>query len=448
MFDQLTERLDLVLRNLRGLGKITDNNIQQTVREIRRVLLASDVNIAVIKKFISRIQERAQGTKIVKSIKPGELFIKIIRDELINLFGETAAPLEYSNKKPSIFLITGLQGSGKTTTCAKLAKKINNEGKSVSLIAADIYRPAAKDQLKILGEKIKLPVYTENNVNAIQICKNGIKEATRNNIDVVIIDTAGRLHINEELMQEIESLQKAVKPIETIYVADGMTGQDAVISAEEFSKRLKLSGIILTKMDGDARGGAAISIVEITKCPIKLIGTSEKMDGLEVFNPERMVNRILGYGDIVSLVESAQKIADDKSVKKYQEKLKSATLDLTDFKDQLQQLQKLGSMNQIMQMMPGMNRKMLKGFNMDDRQIRWMEAIINSMTIAEREHPNIINGSRRKRIASGSGRPVQEINQLLKQFSQMQMLMKKAKKGNIPGFDQMFANSGKFMDLN
>ncbi len=448
MFDQLTERLDLVLRNLRGLGKITDNNIQQTVREIRRVLLASDVNIAVIKKFISRIQERAQGTKIVKSIKPGELFIKIIRDELINLFGETAAPLEYSNKKPSIFLITGLQGSGKTTTCAKLAKKINNEGKSVSLIAADIYRPAAKDQLKILGEKIKLPVYTENNVNAIQICKNGIKEATRNNIDVVIIDTAGRLHINEELMQEIESLQKAVKPIETIYVADGMTGQDAVISAEEFSKRLKLSGIILTKMDGDARGGAAISIVEITKCPIKLIGTSEKMDGLEVFNPERMVNRILGYGDIVSLVESAQKIADDKSVKKYQEKLKSATLDLTDFKDQLQQLQKLGSMNQIMQMMPGMNRKMLKGFNMDDRQIRWMEAIINSMTIAEREHPNIINGSRRKRIASGSGRPVQEINQLLKQFSQMQMLMKRAKKGNIPGFDQMFANSGKSMDLN
>jgi len=269
MFDQLTERLDLVLRNLRGLGKITDNNIQQTVREIRRVLLASDVNIAVIKKFISRIQERAQGTKIVKSIKPGELFIKIIRDELINLFGETAAPLEYSNKKPSIFLIIGLQGSGKTTTCAKLAKKINNEGKSVSLIAADIYRPAAKDQLKILGKKIKLPVYTENNVNAIQICKNGIKEATRNNIDVVIIDTAGRLHINEELMQEIESLQKAVKPIETIYVADGMTGQDAVISAEEFSKRLKLSGIILTKMDGDARGGAAISIVEITKCPIK-----------------------------------------------------------------------------------------------------------------------------------------------------------------------------------
>jgi len=448
MFDQLTERLDLVLRNLRGLGKITDNNIQETAREIRRVLLASDVNIAVIKKFISRIQERAQGTKIVKSIKPGELFIKIIRDELINLFGETAAPLEYSNKKPSIFLITGLQGSGKTTTCAKLAKKINNEGKSVSLIAADIYRPAAKDQLKILGKKIKLPVYTENNVNAIQICKNGIKEATRNNIDVVIIDTAGRLHINEELMQEIESLQKAVKPIETIYVADGMTGQDAVISAEEFSKRLKLSGIILTKMDGDARGGAAISIVEITKCPIKLIGTSEKMDGLEVFNPERMVNRILGYGDVVSLVESAQKIADDKSVKKYQEKLKSATLDLTDFKDQLQQLQKLGSMNQIMQMMPGMNRKMLKGFNMDDRQIRWMEAIINSMTIAEREHPNIINGSRRKRIASGSGRPVQEINQLLKQFSQMQMLMKRAKKGNIPGFDQMFANSGKFMDLN
>ncbi|MFC1550579.1 signal recognition particle protein [Candidatus Neomarinimicrobiota bacterium] len=448
MFDQLTERLDLVLRNLRGLGKITDSNIQQTVREIRRVLLASDVNITVIKKFISHVQERAQGTKVVKSIKPGELFIKIIKDELINLLGESAVQLEYSKKKPSIYLVTGLQGSGKTTTCVKLAKKISDDGKSVSLIAADIYRPAAKDQLKILGKKINLQVYTENSINAVQICKNGIKEATKNDIDIVIIDTAGRLHINEELMQEIESIQKTVNPVETLYVADGMTGQDAVNSAEEFSKRLKISGIILTKMDGDARGGAAISIVEITKCPIKLIGTSEKMDGLEVFNPERMVNRILGFGDVVSLVESAQKIADDKSIKSYQEKIKSATLDLTDFKNQLQQLKKLGSMNQIMQMMPGMNRKMLKSFNMDDRQIKWMEAIINSMTITEREHPDIINGSRRKRISLGSGRSVQEINQLLKQFTQMQMIMKRAKKGNIPGFNQIFANNGKFIDIN
>ncbi len=441
MFNQLADRFDSVFRNLRGLGKITDDNIQHTVRDIRRSLLEADVNFKVARNFIERIKERSVGTKVIKSVKPGELFIKIIRDELIKLLGEKPVPLKISDQKPSVILLAGLQGSGKTTTAAKLAKRLVKSGKKVTLVAADIYRPAAIDQLQVLGKQIDVPVYTDNLKDPVKICTNGIKQAEAGKRDVVILDTAGRLHIDEDMMTEIKNIAAATKPVETLFVVDSMTGQDAVNSALAFSEALNITGTVLTKLDGDARGGAAISITEVIGKPIKFVGVSEKIDGLEEFDPERIIDRLLGFGDVATLVEKAQNVLDEKEAEKLEKKLKRNKFDLEDFKNQLKQLSKMGPMEQILGMMPGMNRQALKGLKVDDRQLVWTEAIINSMTPWERQNPQLINGSRRKRIALGSGRSVQQVNQLLKQFAQMKKMMKNMGKLKMPGLANMSADS-------
>jgi len=447
VFTQLTDKFDTIFRNLRGLGKITDSNIQQTVREIRRVLLDADVNFHVARDFIKRVQERAGGTKVIKSVKPGEHFIKIIHQELIDLLGKKVQPIQYAKNGPTIILMAGLQGSGKTTTCSKLAYRLKTEGKSSLLVAADVYRPAAIDQLKVLGKRINVPVFSLGTINPVEICKKAIIEAKHNNIDVVILDTAGRLHIDDNMMAEIKSISEKVSPNEILFVVDGMTGQDAVQSALTFSQTLPLTGTILTKMDGDARGGAAVSITEVTGVPIKFIGVSEKTDGLESFDPKRIVDRILGFGDVISLVEKAESVMKQQDIDSIQNKLHSNTFTLEDFKEQIQQIKQMGPVDQLLGMVPGMNRKMLKGLKFDNHQMKWTEAIIQSMTPGERKNPQIINGSRRQRIAKGSGRSVQEINQLLKQFTQMQKMMKKIGKTNLPHKLGKQMNLGQFIGL-
>jgi signal recognition particle subunit SRP54 len=443
MFGHITERFESIFRSVRGLGKITDKNINDTAREIRRALLDADVNFSVAKSFVKTVQEKAQGTKVLKSIKPGQQFVKIVQDEMVALLGEKVEDLELTSK-PSIILLAGLQGAGKTTSAGKLANRLKKSGKSVLMVAADVYRPAAVQQLIMVGKQAEVPVYEEGTGDPLAICKRGIEKARSLKNDVVILDTAGRLHLDGEMMTEIQSISDAVNPDEILFVADGMTGQDAVKSAQAFHEALPLTGVILTKMDGDARGGAAVSIREVTGKPIKFIGTSEKLDGLDVFDPKRIADRILGFGDVVSIVEKAQQVFDEDQSKDFQKKLAKNTFDLDDFKTQLQQMKKMGSMSQLISMMPGMNSKALKQLNMDDRQVGWTEAIINSMTLTERQQPQIINGSRRLRISKGCGRSVQEINALLKQFSQMKKMMKKMgkmKNMKLPGM-------GNFKDFN
>jgi signal recognition particle subunit SRP54 len=425
MFDQITERFDTLLRNLRGIGKITDKNIQETARQIRRVLLEADVNFQVTRDFVKRVQDRSSGTKVLKSVKPGEQFIKIIHDELVTLLGDEPVSLEFAKKGQTVILMAGLQGSGKTATCIKLANRLNDQGKSVLLVAADVYRPAAIKQLQVLAEDINVPVFEMGQDDPVKICTAAIEEAVLSKIDCVILDTAGRLHVDGEMMVEIQQIADAVKPTETLFVADGMTGQDAVHSAQAFNEALEITGTILTKLDGDARGGAAISITTVIKKPVKFIGTSEKTDGLEVFDPQRMANRILGLGDVVTLVEKAQKVVAESEAAKIQEKLIANQFTLEDFNSQINQLQKMGNLNQIMGMIPGIPRKMMKGIDLDGQQLSWTKAMINSMTPQERNNPHVINGQRRRRIAAGSGRSVQEVNQLLKQFTEMQKMMKK-----------------------
>ena len=425
MFDQITERFDTLLRNLRGIGKITDKNIQETARQIRRVLLEADVNFQVTRDFVKRVQDRSSGTKVLKSVKPGEQFIKIIHDELITLLGDEPVSLEFAKKGQTVILMAGLQGSGKTATCVKLANRLNDQGKSVLLVAADVYRPAAIKQLQVLAEDIDVPVFEMGQDDPVKICTAAIEEAVLSKIDCVILDTAGRLHVDGEMMVEIQQIAEAVKPTETLFVADGMTGQDAVHSAQAFNEALEITGTILTKLDGDARGGAAISITTVIEKPVKFIGTSEKIDGLEVFDPQRMADRILGLGDVVTLVEKAQKVVTESEAAKIQEKLIENQFTLEDFNSQINQLQKMGNLNQIMGMIPGIPRKMMKGIDLDDQQLSWTKAMINSMTPQERNNPQMINGQRRRRIAVGSGRSVQEVNQLLKQFTEMQKMMKK-----------------------
>ena len=435
MFGHITERFESILRNVRGLGKITDKNINDTVREVRRALINADVNFNVAKTFVNNVHDKAQGTKVLKSVKPGQQFVKIIRDELVILLGTDSKDLVLKNN-PAVILLAGLQGSGKTTTAGKLAYRLQKSGKSVLMVAADVYRPAAVQQLITVGKQAGVAVYEEGTGEPLAICKRGIEEARSLKNDVVILDTAGRLHVDGEMMTEIQQIADMADPDEIIFVADGMTGQDAVNSAQAFHEALPLSGVILTKMDGDSRGGAAVSIREVTGKPIKFIGTSEKLDGLDVFDPKRIADRILGFGDVVSIVEKAQDIFDEDQTKDFQTKLVKNTFDLDDFKMQLQQMKKMGSMSQIIGMMPGMNSKALKQLNMDDRQVGWTEAIINSMTPSERQQPEIINGSRRLRISKGSGRSVQEINALLNQFSQMKKMMKKMgkmKNMKLPG---------------
>ena len=440
MFGQITEQFQTIFKNIRGLGKITDKNINDSVRQVRRALIDADVNFKVVKSFVADVEEKAQGTKVLKSIKPGQQFIKIIRDELVSLLGSKDTGLDL-NDDPAVVLLTGLQGAGKTTTAGKLALKLKEEGRSVLLVAADVYRPAAIKQLIKLGRQVDVPVFTgDTNDDPLKICRDAIEKARSLKNNVVILDTAGRLHIDINMMEEIQSFAHYTQPSEILFVADGMTGQDAVRSALSFHEAVPLSGVVLTKMDGDTRGGAAFSIKNVIGVPIKFIGTSESITGLEKFSPDRIADRILGFGDVVSLVEKAEKIFDEKNAQEIKNKISNNSFDLNDFKIQLQQLKNMGPIGELMGMMPGMNSKTLKQLNTDDRQINWTEAIINSMTENERKDPNSMNGSRRLRVSKGSGRPVQEVNALLKQFDQMKKMMKKMKNfknTNIPFMGNM-----------
>ena len=440
MFGQITEQFQTIFKNIRGLGKITDKNINDSVRQVRRALIDADVNFKVVKSFVADVEEKAQGTKVLKSIKPGQQFIKIIGDELVSLLGSKDTGLNL-NYDPAVVLLTGLQGAGKTTTAGKLALKLKEEGRSVLLVAADVYRPAAIKQLIKLGRQVGVPVFTgDTNDDPLKICRDAIEKARSLKNYVVILDTAGRLHIDSSMMEEIQSIAHYTQPSETLFVADGMTGQDAVRSALSFHEAVPLSGVVLTKMDGDTRGGAAFSIKNVIGVPIKFIGTSESITGLEKFSPDRIADRILGFGDVVSLVEKAEKIFDEKNAQEIKNKISNNSFDLNDFKIQLQQLKNMGPIGELIGMMPGMNSKTLKQLNMDDRQINWTEAIINSMTENERKDPNSMNGSRRLRVSKGSGRPVQEVNALLKQFDQMKKMMKKMKNfknTNIPFMGNM-----------
>ena len=440
MFGQITEQFQTIFKNIRGLGKITDKNINDSVRQVRRALIDADVNFKVVKSFVADVEEKAQGTKVLKSIKPGQQFIKIIRDELVSLLGSKDTDLNL-NYDPAVVLLTGLQGAGKTTTAGKLALKLKEEGRSVLLVAADVYRPAAMKQLIKLGRQVDVPVFTgDKNDDPLKICRDAIEKARSLKNNVVILDTAGRLHIDSNMMEEIQSIAHNTQPSEILFVADGMTGQDAVRSALSFHEAVPLSGVVLTKMDGDTRGGAAFSIKNVIGVPIKFIGTSESITGLEKFSPDRIADRILGFGDVVSLVEKAEKIFDEKNAQEIKNKISNNSFDLNDFKIQLKQLKNMGPIGELMGMMPGMNSKTLKQLNTDDRQINWTEAIINSMTENERKDPNSMNGSRRLRVSKGSGRPVQEVNALLKQFDQMKKMMKKMKNfknTNIPFMGNM-----------
>ena len=437
MFRTITEKFDSILKNLRGLGKITDENIESTVRQIRRAMLEADVNFIVVKDFISKIKLEAQGTKVLKSIKPGEQFISIIHENLIKLLGQDSKGLNLSSKF-SVILLVGMQGSGKTTTAVKLANTLNSSGKKIQLIAADTYRPGAVEQLKQLCEKIKVPVYYDKSNDPIKIVNQGLKYAKVNKFDLVIIDTAGRLQTDEEMINEIKHIHEISKPDETIYIADSMMGQDIISSAEIFNKSIKITGSIITKLDGDSKGGAAVSIRKVTGIPIKYIGVSEDINGLELFSPKKIVDRILGFGDINKLIEKVERVTTEQDIQKIEEKISSNRFDLNDFRDQLVQFQKMGSFSDFFSMIPGIGSK-IKGLNIDDRQLLWTEAMINSMTPLERANPELINGSRRKRIARGSARSIQELNTLLKKFSEMKKLLKKMKKKQI-----MFPNMKQF----
>ncbi len=427
MFEDIQNRFSRILKNIRGQGKITEGNISESVREIRRALLEADVNLKVVKSFTQRVIDKATGDVVFDSIKPGQQFVKIIMDELILTLGKDQKEIKFGTPVTTIVL-AGIQGTGKTTTCAKLANLLRSKyKKNPCIIAADLQRPAAIDQLISLGKTIDVPVYYDRKGSALSSVKHGIREYKKQKNDVVIIDTAGRLHIDEKLMGELKDIVDFVNPNNTFYIADSMTGQDAVNSSKSFNELIDITGVILTKLDGDSRGGAAISIAETINKPIMFSGIGEKISDFESFDPERIAKRILGMGDVVGLVEKAKEAFDSKESKKIEERIKENKFDFNDFKTQLSQMKKMGSMKDIIGMMPGVGNK-LKGLDMDDRKLKWVEAIINSMTPLERENPEIINGSRRKRIANGAGRSLQEVNQLLKQFGMMKNMMKKMNK--------------------
>ena len=437
MLEQLKENLEGIFKDLRGQGKITEKNIDDTLREVRRTLLEADVNFSVAKEFISRVKERALGVTVIKSISPGQQIIKIFHSELINLLGEENVPLKLDGLPPSVIMVVGLQGSGKTTFVAKLAKYLRDKGKNPMMVAADVYRPAAIEQLEKLGKQISIPVYSKSRKNPVKICKNAIKSSRNDKTDVVILDTAGRLHIDEEMMKELQKINKEVEPNEILFVADGMIGQDAVNAADKFNSMLPISGIVLTKIDGDERGGAALSIREITNKPIKFVSVGEKISDLEKFYPERFASRILGKGDIVSFVEKAQKTIDNKEAEKLEKKIRKNEFDLLDFQKQLKMIRKLGSLSSLMEMIPGASK--FKNVQVDEKRVDNIAAIMNSMTIKEKEAPNIIDANRKKRIARGSGLGVVDVNRLLNQFKQMKKMMKKMNKMGFSkkGFDQI-----------
>ncbi len=424
MFENLSERLERSFKILKGEGKITEINVAETLKDVRRALLDADVNYKVAKTFTDTVKQKAMGMNVLTAIKPSQLMVKIVHDELAELMGGKASELKLDGK-PSIILMSGLQGSGKTTFSGKLANMLKTRNhKKPMLVACDVYRPAAIEQLKVVGQTVDVPVYSElDNKNVVEIANHAIAEAKANGCNVVIVDTAGRLAVDEEMMQEIASLKKAITPDETLFVVDSMTGQDAVNTAKEFNDRLDFDGVVLTKLDGDTRGGAALSIRTVVTKPIKFIGTGEKMDAIDVFHPERMADRILGMGDVVSLVERAQMQYDEEEAKRLEKKIRKNKFDFDDFMSQIQQIKKMGNIKDLASMIPGVG-KQIKDLDIDDNAFKSIEAIIQSMTPKERANPDIINQSRRLRIAKGSGTKIDEVNRLMKQFDQMRKMMK------------------------
>ena len=424
MFENLSERLERSLKILKGQGKITEINVAETLKDVRRALLDADVNYKVAKQFTDTVKAKALGQNVLTAVKPGEMMVKIVHDELATLMGSETAQVNLSGN-PTVILMSGLQGSGKTTFSGKLARKFKSEkARRPLLVACDVYRPAAIDQLKVLGEQIQVPVYTgDGNKNPVEIAQNAIKYAKANNLDLVIVDTAGRLAVDEQMMQEIAAIKDAIRPQETLFVVDSMTGQDAVNTAKEFNDRLDFDGVVLTKLDGDTRGGAALSIRTVVTKPIKFVGTGEKLDALDLFHPSRMADRILGMGDIVSLVEKAQNAYDEEEARKLTKKIAKNQFDFNDFLSQIQQIKKMGNLKDLASMIPGVG-KAIKDVDIDDNAFKGIEAIIQSMTKEERANPGIINQSRRQRIARGSGTTIVEVNRMLKQFEQMRKMMK------------------------
>jgi len=441
MFENLTNKLDTIFKKLRGYGRLNEDNIKDALREVRIALLEADVNLNVVKEFVEKIKVRAVGQEVMSSLTPGQQVVKIVNEELTTMLGGTNNSIALASKPPTIIMMVGLQGSGKTTTSAKLARRLLKEGQLPLLVAADVYRPAAIEQLNILGKELGIPVFNENGTNnPVDICKRSLAEALEKGCRSIVIDTAGRLHIDEELMQELKNIKSEIKPHEILFVADAMTGQDAVNVAKTFNEHIGIDGIVLTKMDGDARGGAALSIRSVTGKPIKFIGIGEKLDQLEQFYPDRIASRILGMGDVLSLIEKAQDSINQDAAQKIQKKLREDSFTLEDFRDQLSQIRKLGPIEQIVSMIPGMGK--VKVGEENEKELVRIAAIIDSMTKKERNNHTIINGSRKKRIAKGSGTEVWEINRLLKQFVQMKKMMRQFSK---PGFMKKFGMPNQLM---
>jgi signal recognition particle subunit SRP54 len=426
MFDNLSEKLQSVFKKIRGHGKLSEQNIKDALREVRMALLEADVNFRVVKDFTERIRKRAVGREVLKSLTPGQQLVKVVNEELTELMGKESSGLRFASTPPTTIMLVGLQGSGKTTTAAKLANMLRHDSHKPLMVAADVYRPAAITQLQVLGEQLEVEVYTDSNErDPRNICKKAIQKASSEGFDVVLIDTAGRLHIDQELMQELRDLKAILAPQEVLFVADAMTGQDAVTVADQFNKDLDVSGIVLTKLDGDARGGAALSIKAVTERPIKFVGVGEKLEQLEAFHPERMASRILGMGDVLSFIEKVEQSINEEKALELEKKILEQTFTLADFRDQLHQVRSMGPLDQLLEMIPGMNKKALKNLQVDEKELVKLEAIINSMTPKERSYPKIINSSRKKRIAGGSGTEIRDINKLLKQFDQARKMMKK-----------------------
>lgn len=431
MFENLSDRLQGIAHKIKGYGKITEDNISEMMREIRLSLLEADVNYKVVKEFTNTVKEKALGTEVANSISPGDLFVKIVRDELQNLLGGENVPIK-TDGNPTITMLVGLQGSGKTTTIGKLANLLRKKYKKKPLlVACDVYRPAAIDQLIQIGKELNIEVYSEGKVNPVDIARNGVKYAKDNGFDYVLIDTAGRLHIDNELMDELDNIVREVNPHEILLIIDAMMGQDAINVITGFNDKLSLTGVIITKLDGDTRGGVALSVRHLTNIPIKYIGISEKMDGLTEFYPDRMANRIIGMGDVISLVEKVQNEIDEKEAEKLAKKMKKGNFDLEDFLSQLNQIKKLGPLENLIKLIPGAKKMGLNNVNIDPKQMKHIEAIILSMTKEERQNPNILKASRKQRIAKGSGRTVTEVNALLNQFEQMKQMMKMVSNGNF-----------------
>lgn len=442
-FENLSDKLQNVFKQLRSKGKLTEKDVKDAMREVKLALLEADVNFKIVKQFINKVNERAVGEEVMESLTPGQQVIKIVNEELIELMGSTLSKLTFSNKPPTIYMMVGLQGAGKTTTSGKLAGLLRKQGKNPLLVACDVYRPAAIKQLQVVGNNYNIPVFEMGDkVSPVEIAKEAVKYAEKNRNDVILIDTAGRLHINEELMEELQNIKTTVRPQEILLVVDAMTGQDAVTVAESFNSQLGVDGILLTKLDGDARGGAALSVRSVTGKPIKYIGMGEKMEDLEPFYPDRMASRILGMGDVLSLIEKAQQNFDEKQAAEMAQKMRNNEITLDDFLDQMQQIKKMGPLKDLIGMIPGMSQYNLNDVEVNPKDMAHVEAIIQSMTKEERSNPSILNGPRKKRIANGSGRSIAEVNRLLKQFEEMKKMMKqmnmlgKSKKGKfkMPGF--------------